>query len=164
MVLMDSTELARLLVKYGANIEEKLRFFKDKNAWETPLTAAAIRNSIGVCRVLLDAGANINGPSSNGKPPLATAAVHGQVDFVKVLLERKANIQNKIKGNWTPLTLAAHMGHLDVVKVLVDHGAVGDPSPYRKWKRFQFAKKVPENTKKAILELVRSVKHSPKSA
>jgi len=162
MVLMDRPEAVQLLIKYGADIKAKHLVCKDKGTWITPLTAAAIMNSAGVGRVLLDAGADINAPESVGLTPLATAALNGQLDFVRVLLERNPDLKKKTSEGWTALTAAAYKGHLEVVKALIDHGAIGDPSPYRFWKWFHFHKEVPKDTRKAILKLVRRAKHSQK--
>jgi len=165
VVLSDFVDIAKFLVKYGIDVEAKHRFTKiseQKNMWETSLTLAAAMNSVGVLAVLLDAGADINAPSWNGRTALAKAAAYGKVDAVKLLLERKADVNKKGDGGWSPLTDAASKGHLEIVRLLVENGAVGDPKPYWSWKSFKFGVKMNSETKKEILELGRSVKHKMK--
>jgi ankyrin repeat protein len=141
-ILYGQTEIALLLIKYGVNIEGKHMFCMPKRMWETPLTLSAIRNGVGVCRVLLDAGANINAQSSNGNTVLTRAAFYGNTDMVKLLLQKKADVEKRTEAKWAALTGAVNQGHLEIVKVLVDYGAVGDPKPYWSWKRFPFNKTI----------------------
>jgi len=108
--------MARLLIKYGFNIEGKVTSCLPRDMWETPLTFTAIYNSVGVCRALLDAGANINAQSSTGNTVLTRAAFYGNTDMVKLLLQRKADVKKRTNAKWAALTGAVNQGHLEIVK------------------------------------------------
>ena len=72
-------------------------------------------------RILLDAGAEVNGSGNNG----ATALMWGTGDSAKVrlLLERGAAVNAKTKDGTTALVTAARRGNTDSVRLLIAQGA-----------------------------------------
>jgi len=57
----------------------------------TALTAAAMKGEVEIARVLLDAGANVEGDNAGGRTPLMFAAMFGRTDAARLLLDRGAN-------------------------------------------------------------------------
>lgn len=94
----------------------------------TALSLASAFNESRVVRILLSAGANVNGRSSalGGVAPLH-AAVFGRRDAnLKTLLEHGADPNLRQAGGFTALHGAAQNGSEDQVQMLLDHGA--DPN------------------------------------
>jgi ankyrin repeat protein len=89
----------------------------------TPLIYAAINGHVGVVRVLLEGGANIESANAYQQTALHFAAYYGQLEVCRLLLERGAKVDTVEKGKETPLHLAASLGHLPVVTLLVGRGA-----------------------------------------
>ena len=84
----QEADLALSLIEQGANVHAT-----DDD--ETPLLMAARNGHLGVMRVLLDKGANINVQSARGETALMRAASSSDVEMVKLLLSRgaKPNIE-----------------------------------------------------------------------
>jgi ankyrin repeat protein len=87
----------------------------------TPLYVAARNGHVGVVRVLVSAGANVDlARAGDGATPLYMAAQNGHDIVASVLLDKQADVnQATADGGITPLYAAAHYGHVDVVRVLV---------------------------------------------
>ena len=107
-----------MLVKAGADLEASTptsRF--------TPLHAASIRGQSEVVSALVEAGANPNSRSSDGRTPLCVAAVVGHLDAIKVLLRADANplltVSTHFSATILPLGMAAAEGHLEVIRELI---------------------------------------------
>ena len=115
----DDVEMARLLVKAGADVAVKTRLGD-----LTPLFMAAKNGTAAMIELLAEAGADINATNANGTTPLMLAAASGQVDAVKVLLDRGAEVNSKdITNEQNALMFAAALGRADVVKLLAVKGA-----------------------------------------
>lgn len=99
-----------------------------------PLHLAAVKNRAEACRILLDAGADVNVTglvSQDGaaeSTPLHLAAETGARDVVELLISRGANVNAVNNFQRTPLFWARKAGKTDVAELLVSHGAVADPS------------------------------------
>ena len=81
-------------------------------------------------RALIEAGADINKATDNGRTPLLFAAQENHEAVVRALIEAGADV-NKARGDGvTPLLFAAYTGHEAVVRALIKAGAdvnaVGD--------------------------------------
>ncbi|HVW00612.1 MAG TPA: ankyrin repeat domain-containing protein, partial [Planctomycetaceae bacterium] len=87
---------------------------------------AAENGRTDVLQLLLDAGADVNGPDDADETPLAAAARHGNIDAAEWLLEHGAEIDRAPGYSATPLHVAIMEGHLPVVEFLLDRGA--DPN------------------------------------
>lgn len=84
-----------------------------------PLMWAAALGRQEVCAALLEAGADINGPSHYGTA-LSFAEMGGSAKVVQFLLEKGAKLTKDRGDGITPLMTAADAGHLDVVAMLLD--------------------------------------------
>ena len=99
-IAYKSTELVKLFIEFGANVDVYGRDLKNRNSefiWgviqTTPLLLAVEENNYEVCRILLEAGANPNlcsRPMKNS--PLSGAASKGSVALVKLLIRYGADV------------------------------------------------------------------------
>lgn len=94
---------ARTLIAHGADV----------NACATapfarvrPLGTAAFARSLALARILLDAGADVDGRSADGHTALHTAAQNGDLELARELLSRGADPQARSKGGEAPADLA----------------------------------------------------------
>jgi ankyrin repeat protein len=88
-------EAAQLLVERGANLEA--RSTNEKFALDAaPLHSASAAGQLEVCRVLLDAGADVNAVQHGGYTALLDAAANKNQELVDFLLERGANREARL--------------------------------------------------------------------
>ncbi len=78
------------------------------------LDALGEPNKVEMAKVLLDAGADINGP-------LGAAACIDNVEITALLLDRGADINGT--GSWSPLEEALYWGNQGVINLLLERGA-----------------------------------------
>lgn len=78
---------------------------------------------IGVCRVLINAGANIHTKNSSGRTPLHEAAERGFLDCCNLLWRLGAQIDERDASGATPLLVAARMHHKNICQFLLARGA-----------------------------------------
>jgi ankyrin repeat protein len=117
----DEGEVIRLLDEDPTLLE------RGNDLWETPLVVAAKHGQLGVVRLLVQMGANINAQVPFwGRTALHYAAGAGHEEVVAFLLEKGAQASKRDDNNETPLMLACEKGHMGVVRMLVTHtGAQG---------------------------------------
>ncbi len=104
----------------------------------TPLAFAVRRNAPDTVRVLLDAGADINGLTGAGWSPLLIAIENRYYRLAMFLIDNGADPNVANHRGWTPLYLAVDnrnieqgdypwrkpdLDHLEVITALLDHGA-----------------------------------------
>ena len=113
-------EVVELLLMSDAN-------FEHRNVSDyTPLSLAASGGYVGIIKVLLNHGAEINSRTGSklGISPLMLAAMNGHVAAVKLLLDRGSDVNAQIETNRnTALTLACFQGRTEVVGLLLDRHA-----------------------------------------
>ncbi|HEU4713169.1 MAG TPA: ankyrin repeat domain-containing protein [Pyrinomonadaceae bacterium] len=125
-------ESIKTLLTAGANVNAP------DIRWQTPLMSAAAHLSVGLIKMLLDAGArpSINAKDKEGRTALMFAAERGNAEAIKMLLQAGAAINDKDAHGQTPLMYAR--GHrytgissLAAGKTLIAAGAsvnvVSDP-------------------------------------
>lgn len=144
-------EVAQILIDRGAQIDKiaslednKLRIVSGQGSkryvyFYSPLVAASGAGHVGMVKLLLTKGANINGFNNKASQkqkdtfstdfkfsnitPLMAASSSGQVEVVKVLLENGAQINIQTDDGVTALMAASASGYIDIVQMLLDKGA-----------------------------------------
>ena len=121
----DPVLVRRLLEEEG--IDPNLRLsFEGSPLWTNPLYVAAKAGSVASVSLLLEAGAEVDGESSDGETALHIAAFNGHLDVVDSLLLAGAD-PNDVAGqalvDHTPIEQAALKGHDAIVLRLRESGA-----------------------------------------
>jgi ankyrin repeat protein len=99
---------------------------REHNEGNRPLLWAACYGQLGVTRLLIARGANINATGVLGGTALHSAAGGGYYDIVTLLLREGAHANTRKDNGTTPLMLAGLKRRLDVMKLLLQHiGAQG---------------------------------------
>jgi ankyrin repeat protein len=113
----DVDEVTRLL-----DAEPHLLEARDGRRYDaTPLVVAAQEGHVGVVRLLLERGAEVNAAGLYGYTALHEAAGGGHEEVVNVLLSSGADSSMKNRFGSTALMCAAGRGHVGVVKQLLQH-------------------------------------------
>ncbi len=96
------------------------------SGWLSPLMLAAREGDVGMARVLLDAGADVNAVAGDGKTALALAIFNGNYEVASVLVDSKADVNTADSQRFTPLVLCRRSPqHGDGAELPVD----GDRRP-----------------------------------
>lgn len=130
---MGDEESAKLLVEYGANVNE------ENGRGATPFhysiwAMAGDRCSASLAKFLIDKGADINAKTKDGQTMLIFAVESKRLDIVKLLIDLKADVNVKgiaqnltSKKERTPLEIAKYYsdfreGYLEIIELLQKHG------------------------------------------
>lgn len=101
----------------------------------TPLFGAAVEGHLGVIRILVEGGADLNSaciggpawPRSNeymlGYTPLLVAARRGHLAAAKILVSAGADLDKADPSGATPIFQASRLGRCELVQILADAGA-----------------------------------------
>ncbi|KUL86276.1 hypothetical protein ZTR_08377 [Talaromyces verruculosus] len=117
----DSTEIVRLLLTSGADIESETSMTQQR-----PIHVSAMEGSVGLIKLLCEKGASLEARDAEGDRALCIAARNGHVAAVQTLLDfgSPLHLRFGIRSHEdSPLCLAAKGGYLSVVVVLIRHGA-----------------------------------------
>ncbi|CAM9969195.1 unnamed protein product, partial [Ectocarpus sp. 6 AP-2014] len=116
----SSEDMTRALLQHGADVNELYEY-------ETAINEAARYGNVGVVKLLLEAGAHVDGHKDvHGltQAPLHTAcSCYRSCDVVKVLLGYGANINLQNSDGTSPLHLAAVRLSSLLVDLNLRHGA-----------------------------------------
>jgi ankyrin repeat protein len=113
----DVDEVAKLLDAEPYLLEAR----HEGRADVTPLAVAAQEGHVGVAKLLLERGAEVNGAGQHGETALYYAAAAGYEEVVNVLLSSGADSSIKSRCRSTALMWASSWGHVGVVKQLLQH-------------------------------------------
>jgi ankyrin repeat protein len=95
----------------GVDVEHVCKRAKNGDGGNTALWYAAqgpLPGGIGVAKVLVDAGADVNRQCEHGRTALHMAAAWGHLDVVKFLLEKSADPSIRDEEDMTPAMVARH--------------------------------------------------------
>ena len=87
------------------------------------LLDAASAGQIGVVKLHLAAGTDVNVKTVSFSTPLHYAAMHGYKEIAELLIDKGADVNGKDDGGVTPLHYAAWNGHKEIVVRLIAEGA-----------------------------------------
>ncbi|MBP3953900.1 ankyrin repeat domain-containing protein [Gemmata sp. G18] len=110
----DAVEVILKQPKVGLGHRNKMGF--------TALDGAAFKGTVPLAKLLVAAGADVNGASDAGKTPLMLAALTGRTEMVEYLLGAGAKPGAADTAGNTPLSLARTQGAKEVVKLLEGAG------------------------------------------
>jgi ankyrin repeat protein len=108
------------VIESGANVNES-------DTWGTPLAVAVSKGSDKIVRLLIDAGADIEGATSRGaggEHPLHLAATRtSAASIAKLLISRGAQLDARDAAGRTPLIAAVLADNVEVAEMLLAAGA-----------------------------------------
>ena len=111
-------DIVRLLLKYGADVQEKDGF------GETALMIATRANDIEIVHLLLKNGATVE---QRGENAVHNAAQQGRFAILVLMLEHGLNIEGKDEEGMTALDLAVEEGHEDIAQLLREQKTLHGP-------------------------------------
>jgi ankyrin repeat protein len=94
---------------------------KENSYWDTPLAIAAEARQLGVVKLLVQRGADINASGGAGWTALHYAAGWGRKEMVAFLLSKGAQARCTDEDGETPLRAAFMAGQVRVMKMLLQH-------------------------------------------
>jgi hypothetical protein len=129
-IMMRRLELARLLVRHGANVNLYHPDYWDDDYPIRPKLLFKVTYNMGIFGLLIKHGADIEYANMSGCTPLHYHASTGNIPMVRQLIRRGANIHTVSDQNWddegyygsTPVISAAINGHVEMVKYLLSKG------------------------------------------
>lgn len=110
----DQTKIAILLFENGADPDLQATNPSKVNA----LHSAVTKENFELCKILINAGANVNAEQMQNVTPLHSAAHRGNLNIVQLLVENGAEIDKKMENGDTAPIIAERDGHQDVARYL----------------------------------------------
>ncbi|GMH33282.1 hypothetical protein BSKO_01116 [Bryopsis sp. KO-2023] len=104
-------------------LEAQSKLEVDGEQWGTVLHASVIFEHLDIVRVLLDAGSDVNGATTNGWTALHLAAAFGLPEIARELLDRGADKNALDSSQQIPLHDACSGGYVEVAQLLVKWGS-----------------------------------------
>lgn len=114
----DEVAVKRILSQGRIELEPRNQEFEVKK----PLAFAAAYGNVQIVKLLLEAGADINGRVAYGDVPGIKAAEHRNMDIVKLLIEAGADVNAANSYGVSMLIGLAGQGDLEEVKLALQHG------------------------------------------
>ena len=114
--------MVKLLLEEGAHVNAQA------GVWGYALNAASKAKRVGVARLLLDKGAEVNAVSDTQTVLQEAAAVYSEsqkeagLELVTLLVEKGADVNQSTTLEEGPLVIAASSGVPKIVRFLLDHG------------------------------------------
>ena len=111
-----------VLLKHWKSVCSKVAFVpqvSEHRVGEADISCPAMWSDPAVCRVLIDAGADIETKDERGRSPLRYACASGALEVVKMLVEAGAGVRVPDDEGVICLQDAADSGHIEIVRYLV---------------------------------------------
>lgn len=118
---LPKVQYVKSLLSLGANVNGRTGILYEGEA--TALSIAAGHGHLGICRILLQHGAEVNCEGTDVWRPLIAATQMGHIKTCKLLLEHGADANAKDHHLTPALVVAAAKGYKDICKLLLDYGA-----------------------------------------
>eukprot|EP00752_Nemacystus_decipiens_P017481 g15673.t1 len=115
------------LEQVGGERMKKMVLLKD-DFRDTALHLSAWQGEVGVVKLLLARGADVDAENNLGSTPLNRAAVAGRTEVIELLLDAGADLEHQDDISGTPLHGAARRNHCSTVRLLLNRGALVDAS------------------------------------
>ncbi|CAG0902819.1 unnamed protein product, partial [Cyprideis torosa] len=129
------TSSVACLLEMGAPVEAEEKKMKAR-----PLHLACGKVPHFDCaRLLVNAGADVNARTANGKTPFLIAAQSNHVEILRLLAHSGADISLADANDWTPLHFATDRGHTSSVACLLEMGAPVEAEDKDKWRPLHLA-------------------------
>jgi len=107
-------DIVRYLLYKGADPN-----IQSQNGYDVyPIHTAAGSNYLGIAKLLVEGGAEVNVFQSSRVTPLHMAAQNGNIDMIILLLENGASVEARDDSGKTAADLAADKGHEDIARIL----------------------------------------------
>ncbi|KAI0284126.1 ankyrin repeat-containing domain protein [Russula brevipes] len=107
-----------LLLDYGADGD-----MRDGNRLGTVLHHASYDGQLEMVRLLLQAGADVNGKGFADQTPLHLAVIKGQTKVAQLLIQHGADANAKSEISFTPFQAATMYARHDIVQLMLEGGA-----------------------------------------
>lgn len=138
------------LIKSGADVNA-VTLCPDCDNLHTALMWAGQGDSEAIVKLLIDRGADVNIPDSDGLTILMLAAEQNWTIVAQLLIHNNVNLDVAHDDGQTALMMAAAEGNIDIVKLLIENGADIDRLSNEGKKAVDFAK---DNSKiRELLEI-----------
>uniref|UniRef100_A0A182KAA0 Ankyrin repeat protein n=1 Tax=Anopheles christyi TaxID=43041 RepID=A0A182KAA0_9DIPT len=111
----DEYEMARDLIRYGAQINAKNR------SGMTPLHLAVQRDNVRLVQLLLDHKCSVDELNYHGETPLIRAVVSNNLTLVKILLNNGASIERLRNSDPPVLLYLVQENHEQILDYLLEH-------------------------------------------
>jgi ankyrin repeat protein/L-ascorbate metabolism protein UlaG (beta-lactamase superfamily) len=115
----DAARVAALLALDPAQVHVP----EDVGCANLPLHIAAIDGNVEIARLLLDAGARVDGGDCDESTPLDVAAMHCHPEMVRFLLLRGADVNRRDRNGAYALSFAVSGADSTVIQTVLDAGA-----------------------------------------
>jgi len=123
----NHAHVVKFLVRHGANLEKKTKCILPGEATrETALHWAIRQQNRKVCKLLIDAGADVEAESSLGSPLIYAIQGSEKTDkkIIALLLAAGASpISPSGRSEYRPIHIAAQMGEVSIIRLLCSAGA-----------------------------------------
>ena len=117
----DHAACTKVLLQHWKSVCNDVAFVGHESKHSTGQSASlcpAMWSDPAVCRVLIDAGADLHTKNEIEQSPLHYACASGALDVVKMLVEAGAGVRDTNDKGWTCLHVAARFAHIETVRYL----------------------------------------------
>jgi ankyrin repeat protein len=114
------TDIAKMLLAHGANLEAPM----ETRGGETALHVAVEIGDVGMLRLLVESGADVDAIDGNGQNALHHAARLGKVEVLRFLKAAGSWLHTPDRGGWNVLHIATSAGFAPAVAEILAWDAV----------------------------------------